>query len=169
MRYLPFYADPTSETSLAHLAPSTTAQNEELILAQTPGNPRAIHILNSMTVWAICRKKYSINDRNVAPIETGETLKELIWEQVRKSWNTTCFMKGDRRKNGQGALRTLWAEDRLAKFDLEQLLLSNSDGMSPGCIGVGGFQSVGQVDGCPTGEYRPTSEPSGVPHMAHRR
>jgi hypothetical protein len=80
-----------------------------------------LRILISMTVWAIwkSRNKYSINDQDVAPIETGETLKELIREQVRKSWNATRFMKGDRRKNSQDALRTLWAEGRLAKFDLK--------------------------------------------------
>ena len=74
-----------------------------------------------MTVWAIwkSRNKYSINDQYVAPIETGETLKVLIQEQVRKSWNATHLMKSDRRMNSQGALRTPCAKDRPANSDLK--------------------------------------------------
>ena len=77
-----------------------------------------LRILISMTVWALwkSRNKYSMD---VAPIETSVTLKVLIREQVRKSWNATRFMKGDRRKNSQDAIRSLWAENRFAKFDLK--------------------------------------------------
>ena len=83
--------------------------------------PKRLHILISMIVWAIwkSRNKYSINDQDIAPIKTGETLKALIWEQVRKSWNATRFMKGDRRKNSHDVIQTLWAEDCFAKFDLK--------------------------------------------------
>ena len=61
-----------------------------------------LRILISMTIWAIWkpRNKYSINDQDVASIEIGETLKELIRELVRKSRNATRLMEGGRREIG---------------------------------------------------------------------
>ena len=50
-----------------------------------------LRTLISMTVWAIwkTRNKSAINDQEVSTAETGETLKDLITELVRTSWNAT--------------------------------------------------------------------------------
>jgi len=74
-----------------------------------------------MTIWAIwkSRNKYSILNQDVAPSETRETLKELIWELVRKTWNATRFMEGGGRLARQRAIKTLWADKRFADFNLK--------------------------------------------------
>jgi len=62
-----------------------------------------------MTVLAIwkSRNKNSIGDQEVTAIETDETLKDLIFELVRRSWNATRFLGGRRRSMRQRELRSL--------------------------------------------------------------
>jgi hypothetical protein len=60
-----------------------------------------------------------MNDQEVAAAETGEALKDLITDLVRKSWNATRFMEGGKRLIRQRELRTLWADKRFAEFDLK--------------------------------------------------
>src|SRR5258708_11180822 len=59
-----------------------------------------LRTLISMTIWAIwkSRNKNSINDQDVGPNEADATLKELIRNKVRKSWNATRFLEGSRRE-----------------------------------------------------------------------
>ena len=80
-----------------------------------------LRILVSVTIWAIwkSRNKNSINDQEVAAVEARETLKALISDLVRKSWNATRFMEGGRRLVRHRELRTLWADKRFADFDLK--------------------------------------------------
>ena len=64
---------------------------------------------------------------------------------MRKSWNATHFMKGDRSKNSQDAgLQTLWAEDRFATLDLKTSPIIELSWDR-------GFWWVGRAEGCPTG------------------
>ena len=60
-----------------------------------------------------------MNNQDIATNETRETLKELITDLIRKSWNATRFMEGARRKNRQHDLRNLWADKQLVDFDLK--------------------------------------------------
>ena len=50
------------------------------------------------------KNKNSINNQDVAAIETREVLKDLLSNLVRKSWNVTRFMEGGRRLNRQRKL-----------------------------------------------------------------
>ena len=77
------------------------------------------NILNSMIIWAIwkSRNKNTINDQDVAPGEASSTLKDLIRDLMRKSWNATCFLEGSRRTIRQRALRALWADGHLIDYD----------------------------------------------------
>jgi hypothetical protein len=79
-----------------------------------------LRILISMTIWAIwkSRNKNTITDQDVAQQEANETLKGLLKDLVRKSWNATRFMEGNRRTARQRELRKLWADKRFADFDL---------------------------------------------------
>ena len=78
-----------------------------------------IRILISLTVWAIwkSRNKSLVNEQDVSPNETKESLKEIITDLVRKSWNATRFMESGARKNRQRKLRALWADKHFADFD----------------------------------------------------
>ena len=78
-----------------------------------------LRILIALSVWAIwkSRNKSSINDQEVTPYETAETLKNIITDLVRKSWNATKFMESGARKIRQRKLRTLWADKQFANFD----------------------------------------------------
>lgn len=80
-----------------------------------------IRILITMTIWAIwkSRNKNSVNDQEVAAIETNETLKDLTPDLVRKSWNTSRFMEGRRRSARQRELRCLWEDNSFANLDLK--------------------------------------------------
>ena len=53
-----------------------------------------IRNLISMTVWTIwkSRNKNSINDQDISQAEIRETLKELISDMIRKSWNAMCVL-----------------------------------------------------------------------------
>ena len=55
-------------------------------------------ILISMTVWAIwkSRNKNPVNNQGVTTEKARETLRELISDLVRKSWNAERFMEGAR-------------------------------------------------------------------------
>jgi len=55
-----------------------------------------LRILVSMTIWAIwkSRNKNTLQDQVVTPNETRETLKEMIRDIIRKSWNSTRLMEG---------------------------------------------------------------------------
>ena len=69
----------------------------------------------------------------MAPNKTGEALKELLSDLVRKSWNATRFMEGSRKLDRQHDLRTLWADKHLVDFDLKGVQPSIShNGMWPG-------------------------------------
>jgi len=72
-----------------------------------------------MTVWAIWKSKIkiSIQNQDVTPNETTQTLKGLLTDLVTKSWNTTRFMEEGKRRRKQKKLRKLWAEEKLTKFD----------------------------------------------------
>jgi len=48
---------------------------------------------------------------------TAEALKESIQGQIRKSWNTTHFLEGKRKKTQQRAVKTLWVDGRLTNFN----------------------------------------------------
>ena len=127
---------PDISIGLIRGAPTVTFENDH-----TKDSER-LRILISMTVWVIwkSRNKNTINNQDVAPGEATSTLKELIRDLMRKSWNATRFLEGSRRMNRQRALRTLWADGHLIDFDPKQvLLLTASNGMWPGCTGVGGF------------------------------
>jgi len=78
-----------------------------------------LRILISMTIWAIwkSRNKNTILDQEAVPSETRDTLKELIRDLIRKSWNATRFMEGRRRLERQNAIKTLWAHGRFTDFD----------------------------------------------------
>ena len=60
-----------------------------------------LRILVTLTVWAIwkSRNKSSINDQDISPNETAETLRNSITDLVRKSWNATKFMESRARKS----------------------------------------------------------------------
>jgi len=97
-----------------------------------------LRVLISMTIWAIwkSRNKNSILDQDVAPSKTREVLKELIGDLIRKSWNATRFMEGRRRSTRQRAIKTLWADGRVADSTLRPVRPSISHkGMWPGITG----------------------------------
>ena len=107
---------PTISLGLIRGAAALTFEND-----MTKDSER-LRILISMTIWAIWKSKLkiSINNQDVAPSETTQTLKSLISDLVTKSWNATRFMDDGRRMNRQRGLRRLWAADRLTKFDPER-------------------------------------------------
>ena len=78
-----------------------------------------LRILLVLTIWAIwkTRNKCAINNQEIAPTEASVTLKELISDLIRKSWNATRFMEGSKRIDRQHDLRTLWADEKLVVFD----------------------------------------------------
>ena len=61
----------------------------------------------------------AVSNQDIAPTETGEDLKELLCDLVRKSWNATRFMEGGTRLDRQHDLRTLWADKQLVDFDIK--------------------------------------------------
>jgi len=69
-----------------------------------------IRIIISLTTWAIwkTRNKSAMNNQEVTMIKARETLKNLITDLVRKSWNATRFMEDSRRLDRQRKLWTLW-------------------------------------------------------------
>ena len=75
-----------------------------------------LHILIALTVWVIwkSRNKSLIDNQEVTPYETAETLKNIITNLVRKSWNATKFMESRAREICQRKLRTLWADKQFA-------------------------------------------------------
>ena len=81
-----------------------------------------LRILITLTVWAIwkSRNKSSINNQDVSLNETAETLRNIITDLVRKSWNATKFMESRERKIRQHKLKTLWADKQFADFDHTQ-------------------------------------------------
>jgi hypothetical protein len=80
-----------------------------------------LRILISMTIWAIwkSRNKNTISDQDVAQQEATETLKGLLTDLIRKSWNATRFMEDARRAIRQRYLCKLWADKRFADLDLK--------------------------------------------------
>ena len=78
-----------------------------------------LRILISMTVWAIwkSRNKNTILDLETVPSETRDTLKELIRDLIRKSWNATRFMEGRRKLERQDTIKALWAHGHFTDFD----------------------------------------------------
>jgi len=68
-----------------------------------------VRILISMTIWAIrkSRNKKTINDQDVVPNETKETLKDMISNLVRNSWIATRSMEPTKRQVSQRKLRSL--------------------------------------------------------------
>lgn len=54
-----------------------------------------MRILISLTIWAKwkTRNRSAISDQDIAPTETGEYLKELISDLIRKSRNATRLWK----------------------------------------------------------------------------
>ena len=80
-----------------------------------------LRILISLTTWAIwkSRNKSTMNNQEITTIEARETLKNLIADLVRKSWNATKFMEEGRRLERQRELRALWADKRLTDLGLK--------------------------------------------------
>ena len=81
-----------------------------------------LRILISLTIWAIWKSRYNntINNQDVELSEATRTLKELIRDLMRKRWNTMRFLEDTVaawRMSGQRALKTLWADGHLTKFD----------------------------------------------------
>jgi hypothetical protein len=72
-----------------------------------------------MTVWAIWKSKIknSINNQDVATNETTQTLKEILSDVTRNSWNATRIMEGSSKVIRQRELRKLWADKRMTEFD----------------------------------------------------
>ena len=116
-----------------------------------------LHILISMTIWAIwkSRNNNTINNQDVVLSDAPRTLKELIQDLKRKGWNMTqfffflvweenvsCtigvmhFLEDGRRMTRQHALKTLWADGHLTKFDPKTCPGINSLYRD---TGVGGF------------------------------
>ena len=62
-------------------------------------------------------KQISINDQEVSEHETTQTLKELIANLVRNSWNAASFMEDKKKTDRRHGLRVLWADKRLTNFD----------------------------------------------------
>ena len=77
-----------------------------------------LRILIAMIIWAIwkSRNKITIIDQDVVPNETRETLKGLIRDLIRRSWNATRFLEDGRRLPRQRAIKTLWASGRFVDF-----------------------------------------------------
>jgi len=78
-----------------------------------------LRILISMTIWAIwkSRNKNTINNQDVVPNETIETLKEMISNLVRNSWIATKFMEPKRKTIRQRKVRSLWGDGSFVDFD----------------------------------------------------
>ena len=81
-----------------------------------------LKILISLTTWAIwkSRNKSTMNNEEISTIEAKETLKNLVTDLVRRSWNATKYMEKRRKVMRQNELRSLWAEDRLTNFAHKQ-------------------------------------------------
>src|SRR5882757_8688665 len=86
-----------------------------------PFDSERLRILISLTTWAIwkSRNKSTMNNQEITTIEARETLKNLIADLVRKSWNATKFMEEGRRLERQRELRALWADKRLTDLGLK--------------------------------------------------
>ena len=93
-------------------APALTFQDD------SSKDSERLRILISMTIWAIwkSRNKNTILNRETVPNETRDTLKELIKDLIRKSWNATRFMEGKWRLAWQHAIKTLWVDGRFTNF-----------------------------------------------------
>ena len=85
----------------------------------TSKDSERLKILISMTIWAIWKSKLKIciKDKDVTPNETAQLLRELITELITKSWNATRFLEEGRKVTRQRAIRRLWADDQLTKFN----------------------------------------------------
>ena len=59
-----------------------------------------LRILISLTTWAIwkCRNKSTTNNEEISIIDAKETLKNLVTDLVRRSWNATKHMEKRRRE-----------------------------------------------------------------------
>ena len=68
-----------------------------------------------MAIWK-SRNNNSINDQDVASCEAKETLKGLIQEMIRTSWNAMHLLEGSKRRITQHTLQLLWAQGNLAHF-----------------------------------------------------
>ncbi len=71
-----------------------------------------------MTVWVIwkSRIKNSLGNQDVTTHKTTQTLKEMISDLVRKSWNVTRFMEEEMKESQQNDLHKLWADGSLTDF-----------------------------------------------------
>ena len=80
-----------------------------------------LRTLISMTIWSIwkSRNKSTILNQDIAPNETRETLKDLIQDLIRKSWNTMHFMEEGSRKIHQCKLQKIWADKKFASFNVK--------------------------------------------------
>jgi len=80
-----------------------------------------LRILISMTIWAIwkSRNKNTINNQDVGPNETKETLKEMLSNLIRNSWIATRFMEPRRKLIRQRKLRSLWGDGTFVNFDAD--------------------------------------------------
>jgi len=78
-----------------------------------------LRILISMAIWAIwkSRNRSAILDQTTPPTETAETFKDLIQDQIRKSWNATRFLEGKRKESQRRVIKALWAEGKLTDFN----------------------------------------------------
>ena len=72
------------QTSLQLIIRGETARSFENEYSKDSSKTLCIPTLIIVRAIWKSRNKYLINDRDVGPIETGETLKELIREQMRK-------------------------------------------------------------------------------------
>ena len=65
------------------------------------------------------KEQCAVSNQDIAPTETGEALKELLSDLVRKSWNATRFMEGGRRLDHLHDLCILSADKQLVDFDIK--------------------------------------------------
>ena len=58
-----------------------------------------------------------MNNEEITTTEAKETLKHLVTDLVRRSWNATKYMEKRRKVIRQKELHSLWADKRLTNFD----------------------------------------------------
>ena len=90
-----------------------------LLRSKTKGDQQHI----SLTTWVIwkSRNKSTMNNEEITTIKAEETLKHLVMDLVRRSWNTTKYMEKHRKVIRQKELRSLWADKRLTNFDHKKI------------------------------------------------
>ena len=64
-----------------------------------------------------------MNNKEITMTEAKETLKHLVTDLVRRSWNAMKYMEKRRKVIRQNELHSLWADNRLTNFDHKKGLI----------------------------------------------